>query len=97
MDIIQVLTVKGQPVFECDIGWNPQDVDSAVESKYGQQQDGCPHNWERIPSHLVMHYYNSQTMAYTLCKALPNWVETTDAEDEVTCPKCRERLSGTER
>lgn len=44
----------------------------------------------------MIHYYDRQTMAYTTCKKLPNWVETTDDEDKVTCPECKRCLSGTE-
>lgn len=42
----------------------------------------------------MIHFYDRMKMVYTSCKELPNWVETTDDEAKVTCPKCEEHLSG---
>lgn len=40
----------------------------------------------------MIHFYDRETMAYTACWELPNWVETTDDVSKVTCERCKEIL-----
>ncbi len=42
---------------------------------------------------MIVHFYDRKTMVYTACKELPNWVETTDNGEQVTCGLCEEILT----
>ena len=37
----------------------------------------------------MIHYYDRETMVYTACRELHNWVETTDDIEQVTCERCK--------
>lgn len=40
----------------------------------------------------MIHFFDRETMVYTACGELHNWVETTDDVSEVTCERCKEIL-----
>ncbi|MFZ2149747.1 MAG: hypothetical protein WAV15_01135 [Minisyncoccia bacterium] len=42
---VKVLTVEGQPVFYVPDSYTAEDIDRAVDSKFGLQPNGSGHNW----------------------------------------------------